>query len=146
MKILYKPKRELDISLAMGDLKQKVYSEKRIAGSYLRKKFKNVLWYLLVISVFFVMAVIYEYKQAYRNMQYAVVITLFFGVLFAIGDYIKYRKRCLTLVLALEKEEERMHYLPEAEDEQEKLYQQMLEDEEQEKGGYIQHMTERKRT
>lgn len=92
-----------------------------------------MLWYLFVISVFFVMAVIYEYKRIYRNMQYAVVITLFFGVVFVIGDYLKYRKRCLTLALALEKEEERMHYLPESEDEQEKLYQQMLEDEEQEK-------------
>lgn len=119
--------------MAMGDLKQKSRYERRIAWSYFRKKFKNVLWYLFVISIFFTMAVIYEYKQAYRNMQYAVVITLFFGVLAAIGDYLSYRKRCLALTLALKKEEERIHFLPEAKDEQEKLYQQMLEDEEREK-------------
>lgn len=119
--------------MAMGDLKQKSIYERRIAWSYSRRKFKNVLWYLFVISNFFTMAVIYEYKQAYRNMQYAVVITLFFGVLAATGDYLSYRKRCLALILALEKEEERIHFLPEAKDVQEKLYQQMLADEEQEK-------------
>lgn len=119
--------------MAIGDLKQKSIYEKQIACSYFRKKLKNVLWYLFVISVFFVMTVIYEYEQAYRNMQYAVVITLFFGVLFGIGDYLRYRRHCLALLLALEKEEERIHYLPESKEEQEKLYQQMLEDEEQEK-------------
>lgn len=119
--------------MTIGDLKQKSIYERRIACSYFRKKFKNVLWYLFVISIFFVMAVIYEYEQACRNMQYAVVITLFFGVLFGIGDYLRYRRHCLALLLALKKEEERIHYLPESKEEQEKLYQQMLEDVEQEK-------------
>ena len=77
--------------------------EKQIAWSFIRKKLKNILWYLFVITVFYVMTVIYEYEQACRNMQYAVVITLFFGVLFAVIDYFRYRNRCLALFLAFEK-------------------------------------------
>lgn len=119
--------------MAMSNLQKRSVRERQIAWSYLRKKIKNVLWYLFVVVVFFVLAVIYEYGQAYRNMQYAVVITLFFGMLFAVGDYFIYRKRCLALFLALEKEEERMHFLPEAGSVPEYLYQQMLEGQEQEK-------------
>lgn len=119
--------------MATDNLKKKTMWEKQIAWSYCRQKMKNVLWYLFVVAIFFVMAVIYEYSQIYRNMQYAVVITLFFGLLFAMWDYLKYRRKCYALFLALEKEEERTHFLPEAGDVPEKLYQRMLEGAEQEK-------------
>ena len=117
----------------MDNLQKKSMREKQIAWSFIRKKLKNMLWYLFVITVFYVMTVIYEYEQAGRNMQYAVVITLFFGVLFAVIDYVRYRKRCLALFRALEKEEERLHFLPESEELWENLYRQMLESQEQEK-------------
>lgn len=119
--------------MAMGSLQKKSMREKQIAESFIRKKLKSILWYLFVITVFYVMTVIYEYEQACRNMQYAVVITLFFGVLFAVIDYFRYRKRCLELFQALEKEEERLHFLPESAELWENLYRQMLEDQEQEK-------------
>lgn len=119
--------------MAMDSLQKKGMREKQIAWSFIRKKLKNILWYLFVITVFYVMTVIYEYEQVCRNMQYAVVITLFFGVLFTVIDYFRYRKRCLELFLALEKEEERLHFLPESEELWENLYRQMLEDQEQEK-------------
>ncbi len=119
--------------MAMDSLQKKTMREKQIAWSFIRKKLKNILWYLFVITVFYVMTVIYEYEQACRNMQYAVVITLFFGVLFAVIDYFHYRNRCLALFLAFEKEEERLHFLPESEELWENLYQQMLESQEQEK-------------
>ena len=119
--------------MAMDNLQKKSMREKQIAWSFIRKKLKNMLWYLFVITVFYVMTVIYEYEQTGRNMQYAVVITLFFGVLFAVIDYVRYRKRCLALFRALEKEEERLHFLPESEELWENLYRQMLESQEQEK-------------
>ncbi|MCM1127839.1 MAG: sensor histidine kinase [Lachnospiraceae bacterium] len=119
--------------MAGNNFAKKGMYEKQIAVSYLQKRFKSVLWYLFVTAVFFGFAVIYEYRQMYRNMQYAVVITLFFGALSALWDYFGYRKHCMELFGAVEKEEERMLFLPEAESVPEKLYQQMMAEQEREK-------------
>lgn len=119
--------------MAMGDFKEKSKKEGQIILSFLKSRIKISLLYLFIIAVFFVVAVLYEYGNACRNMLYAVVITVFFGVVFAVADYGKYRKRSLELFLCLEKGEERTHFLPEVRNIQDCLYQQMICDEEKEK-------------
>ena len=49
--------------MAMDSLQKKTMREKQIAWSFIRKKLKNIFWYLFVITVFYVMTVIYEYEQ-----------------------------------------------------------------------------------
>ena len=117
----------------MGDFKGKSKNEGQIILSFLKSRIKISLLYLFIIAVFFAVAALYGYGDACRNMLYAVVITVFFGVVFAAADYGKYRKRSLGLFLCLEKGEERTHFLPEAKTIRDRLYQQMIYDEEQEK-------------
>ena len=119
--------------MAMGDFKGKSKNEGKIILSYLKSRIKITLLYLFIIAVFFAVAALYGYGNACWNMLYAVVITIFFGALFAVSDYGKYRKRSLELFLALGKGEERSHFLPEEKGIQDHLYQQMILDEEQEK-------------
>lgn len=119
--------------MAMNEFQERSKNEGRILLSYLKSRIKIILLYLFIIAVFFAVAVLYEYGNACRNMLYAVVITIFFGILFAAIDYGKYRKRSFELIFSLEKGEERTHFLPEAKGIQDHLYQQMLLLEEQEK-------------
>lgn len=119
--------------MTMGNFKGRSKNEGQILASYLRSRIKIIFLYLLLIAVFFAVAALYGYGNACRNMLYAVLVTLFFGTLFALGDYKKYRKRCFELFTSLEKGEERTHFLPETSNVKEQLYQQMLFDEEKEK-------------
>lgn len=119
--------------MAMGDFKGRSKNEGRIFLSYLRTRGKIIFYYLFVITIFFVIASLYGYEHTCRNMLYAVLITLFFGALFALSDYRKYRERSLGLFFSLEKGEERAYFLPEAKDINEYFYQQMILDTEREK-------------
>lgn len=119
--------------MVMGRLKEKGRNEGQIFLSYLKSRVKVLFLYLFITAVFFAITALYGYGNAFWNMFYAVVITLFFGVVFAFFDYRKYRRKCLDLFLAQEKGEERRHFLPECADVKERLYQRMLEDVEQEK-------------
>lgn len=105
----------------------------QIRRSYVRDRYKLVCFYLLVVSVFYIIALLYDDKQMAKNMFYAVELTLFFGILAVIADYCSYRAKCRVLFLALQREEDRSGDLPEARGLPEKLYCQMLLKEEQEK-------------
>ena len=107
--------------------------EGRIIGSYLKSRLAIVCLYLFITAVFLSLTALYGYGNAFWNMLYAVVIVVFFGALYAVFDYRKYRKKCLDLFTALVKGEERMQFLPEGGDVKEQLYRQMLMDVEQEK-------------
>lgn len=124
--------------MAMDSMKKNYFLEKgraegRIVGSYLKSRLVIVCLYLFITSVFFAITALYGYGNAFWNMLYAVVVVAFFGALYAVFDYQKYRKKCFDLFTALEKGEERMQFLPEGGDVKEQLYQQMLKDVEQEK-------------
>ncbi len=112
-------------------------SKKEINGqirrSYVHDRYKLIGFYLLIVAVFFVVAALYDYLRVVRNMFYAVELTLFLGVLAVIADYCSYRARCHALFYALQKEEERIRDLPEPQGLPEKLYRQLLLEEEQEK-------------
>lgn len=113
-------------------MSQKEINE-QIRRSYVRDRYKLICFYLVIVIVFFVVAALYNYRQVVRNMFYAVELALFLGVLAVIADYYSYRARCHALYHALQKEEERIRDLPEAQGLPEKLYRQLLMEEEQEK-------------
>lgn len=116
----------------------------QIRKSYLKEKYKLLLGYLFIVSIFFLVAFLYGYGQICRNMLYAAVIVLFFGILFLLADYLRYSRRCHTLFLALRRGEERVQGLPEAVSLTEKLYQAMLADSEQEKRRLLTEYDEKK--
>lgn len=124
--------------MAMDSLKRDYFLKKgkregRMIISYLKVRLVFVFLYLFITAVFFAITALYGYGNAFWNMFYAVIIVAFFGAMYAVFDYQKYRKKCLVLFSALEKGEERAYFLPEGGDVKERIYQQMLKDVEQEK-------------
>lgn len=109
----------------------------QILQSYLKDKCKIMGLYGLIVAVFFLVAALYDYQQSYRNMLYAVELTLFFGFLIALTDYRNYKARCRALFLAVQKTEERTRDLPEARSMPEALYRQLLMEEEEEKRRFL---------
>lgn len=114
-------------------LMDKKESNRQIRRSYLKEKYKFILAYLFIALAFFMVAFLYGYRQIYKNMLYAVILVSFFGFLFLLAGYLRYSKRCYSLIQALQKGEERTQGLPEARDLPEMLYQMMLTESEQEK-------------
>ncbi len=113
--------------------KEKKEKNRLIRRAYVRDRYKLAGFYLLTVAVFFGVASLYDYRQTMRNMLYAVELTLFFGAVIIMADYIRYRAKCLALFLMLEGNEERTRDLPEAWNLPETLYAQLLAEEEQEK-------------
>lgn len=106
---------------------------RQIRRSYLRDRCKVIGLYLLLVAGFSSVAALYDYSRTLRNMLYAVELTLFFGALSALFDYRSYKQKCLALMRALQREEEKAVELPEAKSLPEMLYRQLVIDEEQEK-------------
>lgn len=118
--------------------------EKQIAGAYVKEHMKAVVIYVALALIFFGIADIYGYEDAIRNMSYAVVLTAFFGVLYGVWDYVRYRKRCMALVSAAKRKDEKDRYLPEGNSYPEKLYQDMLCETEKGKRRLISEYDEKK--
>lgn len=118
--------------------------EKQIAGAYVKEHMKAVVIYVALALIFFGIAGIYGYEDAIRNMSYAVVLTAFFGVLYGVWDYVRYRKRCMALVSAAKRKDEKDRYLPESKSYPEKLYQDMLCETEKGKRRLISEYDEKK--
>lgn len=117
----------------------------QIGRSYLKEKYRTILAYVFIVAVFFLVAFLYGYEQIYLNMLYAVFLTLFFGGIFLAVDFLRYYRRCRTLLLALEQEEVREENLPEAAGLQESLYQELLEEIRQEKRKFLTQYDEKKK-
>lgn len=112
---------------------EKKMTERQILWSYLQDRIKLVFFYILITAVYFMIAALYDYRQVSRNMSYAAELILFIGILAMIFDYRRYRRKCTSLFFALQKKEERICDLPEAGTLPEKLYQELLSAEEQDK-------------
>lgn len=112
---------------------EKKERDRRIWRAYVRERYQLIGFYLLIVAVFYGLASLYDYRQVMRNMLYAVELTLFFGAVAGIADYIGYRAKCRALFLVLDRKEERTHNLPEARNLPETLYAQLLTEEEQDK-------------
>lgn len=118
---------------------------RQIRRAYIRDRYKPVLLYLVIVAVFFSMIVLYDYRQVFRNMLYAVELTLFFGILAMMADYLGYRAKCRALFRALQREEEKMSELPETKSLPERLYRQLAMEEGQEKRRMLTRYDERQK-
>lgn len=115
-------------------MKQK---KKLILQFYIRDYSKFVVVYVAVVLAFFSIAGLYGYQQIINNMFYAVFLTAFFGLCAACIHFFHYQKRCLQLMEILEKKSERDNSLPQDKGLIDRLYQEIICAEEQEKRGLI---------
>lgn len=101
--------------------------ESRICKAYIREHGRAVLLFGMAVLVLFGMAALYDYREALRNMSYGVLLTVFFGALYGVWDYLRYRRRCLDLQEALERSGERAARLSEPVSYIERLYQEITD-------------------
>lgn len=106
---------------------------KQIRKAYIKEHLFHAALYGLGILILFVIAAIYGYDSAITNMSYALFLIVFFGSIYGIYDYIRYKRKCLRLAeLVLDKGERDCH-LPDAFHLPERIYQEMVSEEEKEK-------------
>lgn len=115
-----------------------------IFRAYCREHIKTLVIYSGITALFLAMAGLYDYEGAVRNISYAAALIAFFGGLYGILDYSRYRKKCL-LLLALERAEDRSGALPERSSFMESLYQEMICAAEKEKYGLVSEYDAKKR-
>lgn len=118
---------------------------KLILTAYLKEHVITAAVYAVIVAILFGIAGLYGYEDAIKNMSYAVVLVAFFGGVYGIWDYVRYRKRCMALLNALEKKGERDHFLPERKSYPEKIYQDMVCEAEEEKRRLVSVYDEKKR-
>lgn len=119
--------------------------ERQVLGAYLKEHIKTVIIYAVIAAIFFGIAGLYNYEGAIRNMSYAVILIAFFGVLYGMWDYARYRKRCMALLSVSEKKDERDYCLPERKSYLEGIYQDMVCEAEKEKRRMVSEYDEKKR-
>ena len=119
--------------------------EKMIFGSYLKEHIRAVILYGFIVLTLLGMAGLYDYNGAVRNMSYAVFLIAFFGVLYGVWDYIRYRRKCIMLYHAIDRSGERSACLPEGNSYIDELYRQMIESVEAEERGFQTEYDEKKK-
>lgn len=115
-----------------------------IIKSYLKERLGVFFLYLAIAAFYLAIAALYDYGRMVANMLYATGLALFVGLMAAVYDFVKYRKRCMEL-LASAFREEKGRYLSVGKSLPERLYQGMLSDEEQEKRRLLSEYDEKKR-
>lgn len=118
---------------------------KLIIRAYIKEHIWGVTAYGLGIMLLFAIAGLYGYDKAVKNMSYALVLIIFFGAVYGIYDYIRYKKRCLKLADIIIDAGERDYHLPNADCLMEVLYQKMVSEEEREKRQLITEYDEKKK-
>lgn len=106
---------------------------KMIIKAYVKERSGFVICYGMGILILFVLAGLYEYDNALKNMSYGLFLILFFGSVYGIYDYIRYKRKCLKLADLVQNVGERDRHLPEPTDLPEIIYQEMVSEEEKEK-------------
>ena len=106
---------------------------KQIRKAYIKEHIRSVTAYGIGILILFAIAGLYGYVNAVTNMSYALVIILFFGGVYGVYDYLRYKKKCLKLADLTVDKGERDYHLPGADALPEILYQKMVACEEDEK-------------
>lgn len=119
--------------------------ERLILVSYIKEHVRTVILYGMVVLIMLGMAGLYNYEGAVRNMSYAVFLVTFFGALYGIWDYIRYRRKCLMLYQAIERSGERSACLPEGNSYVDELYRQMIEAVETQERSFQSEYDEKKR-
>ncbi len=98
----------------------------RIAGAWIRERFKSVLIYGVIVVILYSIAGLYSYTGVMKNMAYGVLLIVFFGFCFWVWDFVRYRSKCMRLLDIAGKEQERDRNLPEPKGLPEELYQEMI--------------------
>lgn len=120
-------------------------TNKLIIKSYIKENIRHMIGHVFGILILFAVAGLYGYDEAVINMSYALVIIFFFGAVGVTYDYFRYQKKCLKLADVTAEEGERDYHLPVADNLPEKLYQEMVSEEEGEKRRLITEYNEKKR-
>lgn len=113
--------------------------------AYLKEHLKVVVIYGIIVAILFGIAGLYGYEDVIKNMSYAAVLIAFFAGVYGTVDFLKYRKKYMTLLNAAEKKGERERFLPEKGSCLEKLYQDMIKETEEEKRHLISEYDEKKK-
>lgn len=108
-------------------------TNRQIVKAYIKEKIPHVLFYGAGILILFVLAGLYYYDNAVRNMSYGLVLILFFSFSYGIYDFFRYRNKCLKLAEQVLNMEERDLHLPAWVSLPERLYQEIILAEETEK-------------
>lgn len=118
--------------------------EALVLKAYIKEHVKTALLYCLIAAVLLGMAQLYQYENAIKNMSYAVVLIAFFGTLYGIWDYIRYRKRCILLMNAVSQSGEREIYLTDGDSYIDELYRQLIVVMEREESALVSEYDEKK--
>lgn len=119
--------------------------EKDIIVHYIRERYKLLIAYGVIILLFMIFSVIYEYDNGIVNMSYAVIIILFIYFCAAIPDFICYRNKCNKLFAALDHREECDYLLPAPKGLAENLYYNIVCGVQKDKRGLVSELDEKKR-
>lgn len=101
--------------------------EGRIFRAYIREHIRAVILYGMAVLILYGLAALYDYREVFRNMSYGVVLIVFFGAVYGVRDYLRYRGKCLALRETLERSGERMAHLPEPDSYMECLYREITD-------------------
>jgi len=104
-----------------------------IIKSYIKERLKLILALGMVTLILFLIAGIYGYGEAFRNMSYALLLILFLGGCLAAVDFGAYYRKCIKLEEAVRMKEVRREQFPRAESLPEHLYQSLAAVQEEEK-------------
>lgn len=118
--------------------------ESVIAGNYIREKLPIIILYLVEAVIFMGIAGLYGYDNAVTNMRYAFLLVMVLGIAATIWKYIPYRRKFLDLQEILSKDGVGSLDIPETNKITEKLYQEIIEQEEKSKSRLIYELDEKK--
>lgn len=70
---------------------------KEIFKAYIKEKIPHMIFYGAGILILFTLAGLYHYDNSVKNMSYGLFLILFFGVIYGVYDFLRYRNKCLKL-------------------------------------------------
>lgn len=112
-------------------------TNKFILEAYIKERIPGVIRYGLCVLILFVLAGLYGYEYSVRNMSYGLFLILFFGCVYGVYDFFRYKKKCVELAELVLIAGEREPHLPSPRSLPEKIYQELISEEEKEKRGFI---------
>lgn len=112
-------------------------ANKFIVRAYIKERIPHIIRYGLCIFILFALAGLYGYDNSVKNMSYGLFLIFFFGSIYGIYDFFSYKKKCQELGNLIANAEERGAHLPEPQSLVEKIYQELILEEEKEKSQLV---------
>ncbi|MDE7286962.1 MAG: sensor histidine kinase [Lachnospiraceae bacterium] len=120
-------------------------ANRRIGKAYIQEHIWHAAAYGLGILILFILASLYGYEGAIANMSYGLVIIFFFGGVYTVYDFVRYKKKCLILEEIVRKEGARESSLPSVDNLKEAIYQEIISAGEEEMRRMVTEYDEKKR-